>query len=82
MSKKKEKIRIIKNDSNNEDYTFVKDNIITKVNNYKNESANNEKKPEKKTDERSEKKIHTTKSHHKGRKILGKSMQGHSPIYE
>jgi hypothetical protein len=29
MSKKKEKIRIIKNDSNNEDYTFVKDNIIT-----------------------------------------------------
>jgi len=48
MSKKKEKIRIIKNDSNNEDYTFVKDNIITKVNNYKNESANNEKKPEKK----------------------------------
>jgi hypothetical protein len=82
MSKKKEKIRIIKNDSNNEDYTFVKDNIITKVNNYKNESANNEKKPEKKADERSEKKIHTTKSHHKGRKILGKSMQGHSPIYE
>jgi hypothetical protein len=82
MSKKKEKIRIIKNDSNNEDYTFVKDNIITKVNNYKNESANNEKKPEKKTDERSEKKIHTTKSHHKGRKILGKSMQGRSPIYE
>jgi hypothetical protein len=82
MSKKKEKIRIIKNDSNNEDYTFVKDNIITKVNNYKNESANNEKKPEKKTDERSEKKIHTTKSHHKGRKILGKRMQGHSPIYE
>jgi hypothetical protein len=82
MSKKKEKIRIIKNDSNNEDYTFVKDNIITKVNNYKNESANNEKKPEKKTDERSEKKIHTTKSHHKGRKILGKSIQGHSPIYE
>ena len=82
MSKKKEKIRIIKNDSNNKDYTFVKDNIITKVNNYKNESANNEKKPEKKTDERSEKKIHTTKSHHKGRKILGKSMQGHSPIYE
>jgi chloramphenicol O-acetyltransferase len=51
MSKKKEKIRIIKNDSNNEDYTFVKDNIITKVNNYKNELANNEKKPEKKTDE-------------------------------
>jgi len=82
MSKKKEKIRIIKNDSNNKDYTFVKDNIITKVNNYKNESANNEKKPEKKTDERSEKKIHTTKSHHKGRKILGKSMQGHSPVYE
>jgi hypothetical protein len=83
MSKKKEKIRIIKNDSNNEDYTFVKDNIITKVNNIKNnESANNEKKSEKKTDERSEKKIHTTKSHHKGRKTLGKSMQGHSPIYE
>jgi hypothetical protein len=28
------------------------------------------------------KKIHTKKSHHKGRKILSKSMQGHSPKYE
>ena len=36
----------------------------------------------KKTDERIEKKIHTKKSHHKGRKILSKSMQGHSPKYE
>jgi len=36
----------------------------------------------KKLDERIEKKIHTTKSQHKGRKILGKSLQGHSPIYE
>ena len=28
------------------------------------------------------KKIHTKKVDNKGRKILGKSLQGHSPIYE
>ncbi|MGI9010649.1 MAG: hypothetical protein ACR2F1_05630 [Nitrososphaeraceae archaeon] len=81
MAKKKEKIKIIKNDSNKEDYTFVSnDNILNNTN--KNESFNNESKFGTKSDERIEKKIHTKKLHHKGRKILGKSMQGHSPIYE
>ena len=28
------------------------------------------------------KKNHVMKVHNKGRKILGKSLQGHSPIYE
>ena len=73
-------IKIIKKDSNKEDYTFVKYNIITNIKN--NESPNVENKSVKKSDERIEKKIHTTKSQHKGRKILGKSLQGHSPIYE
>ena len=36
-------------------------------------------KTENKSDERIEKKIDSKKSHHKGRKILGKSLQGHSP---
>ena len=80
MGKKKKEIRILKKDSNKEDYTFVNDSIITNIKN--NESANGENKSEKKSDERIEKKIHTTKSQHKGRKILGKSLQGHSPIYE
>jgi hypothetical protein len=36
-----------------------------------------------KSDERIEKKkIHSKKENNKGRKTLGKSMQGHSPIYE
>ena len=38
MGKKKE-IKIIKKDSNNEDYTFVSDDIL---NNIKNESINND----------------------------------------
>jgi hypothetical protein len=28
------------------------------------------------------KKIYSKKSQYKGRKILGKSLQGHSPVYE
>lgn len=81
------KIRIIRKDSNKEEYTFVSsDNIRNNVNNLKdNESTTtttNEKKSENKPDERIEKKIHSKKSHHKGRKILGKSLQGHSPVYE
>jgi hypothetical protein len=75
------KIRIIRKDSNKEDYTFVsKDNILNNTKN--NESTNNEKKPENKSDERIEKKIHSKKVDNKGRKILGKSLQGHSPVYE
>jgi hypothetical protein len=45
MGKKKNEMRIIKNDSNKEDYTFVSnDNILNNTKN--NESTNNEKKPE------------------------------------
>ena len=80
MGKKKKEIKIIKKDSNKEDYTFVSDNNI--LNNLQNESINNEKKSENKPDERIEKKIHSKKVDNKGRKILGKSLQGHSPIYE
>ncbi|MDF2738483.1 MAG: hypothetical protein K0S93_2344 [Nitrososphaeraceae archaeon] len=80
MAKNKKEIKIIKKDSNKEDYTFVNDSIIKNIKNK--ESANGENKSEKKSDERIEKKIYTTKSQHKGRKILGKSLQGHSPIYE
>jgi len=46
MAKKKKEIRIIKNDSNKENYTFVNDSIITNIKN--NESANGENKSEKK----------------------------------
>jgi hypothetical protein len=76
------KIRIIRKDFNKEDYTFVssKDNILNNTKN--NESTNNEKKPENKPDERIEKKIHSKKVDNKGRKILGKCLQGHSPVYE
>jgi hypothetical protein len=81
MGKKKKEIKIIRKDSNKEDYTFVSSNNI--LNNTKNnESTNNEKKPENKPDERIEKKIHSKKVDNKGRKILGKSLQGHSPVYE
>ena len=81
--RRKKEIRIIKNNSKKEDYTFVSDSILTSVNNTRNnESINNEKKPENKPDERIEKKIHSKKVDNKGRKILGKSLQGHSPVYE
>ena len=86
--KKKEIIRIIRKDYNKEDYTFVSnDNILNNVNNLEdNESAtttNNEIKFGNKSKEMTEeKKIHSKKIDNKGRKILGKSLQGHSPIYE
>ena len=54
MGKKKKEIRIIKEDSNKEDYTFVSDNSI--LNHLQNESINNEKKSENKVDARIEKK--------------------------
>ena len=82
--KKKESIRIINKDHNREDYTFVSDGILNNINNISN---NNESEPyikiENKSDERTEKKkIFSKKVDNKGRKILGKSMQGHSPVYE
>jgi hypothetical protein len=81
MGKKKKEIKIIKKDSHKGDYTFVSnDAILNNLND--NESTNNEKKTENKPDERIEKKIHSKKVDNKGRKILGKSLQGHSPIYE
>ena len=88
--KKKENIRIIRKDFNKEDYTFVSnDNILNNVNNIEddNESAaaatNNEIKFGNKSKEIIEKKkIHSKKVDNKVRKILGKSLQGHSPIYE
>ncbi len=72
MGKKKKEIRIIKNDSNKEDYTFVSDNILDNTKN--NESINNEIKSGTTPTNRIEKKIHTKKVDNKGRKILGKSM--------
>jgi hypothetical protein len=87
MGKKEKEIKIIRKDSNKEEYTFVSsNNILNNVNNLKdNESTRtttNEKKSENKPDERIEKKIHSKKVDNKGRKILGKSLQGHSPVYE
>ena len=91
--KKKENIRIIRKDFNKEDYTFVSnDNILNNVNNIEDyESAttttttttNNEIKFGNKSKEIIEKKkIHSKKVDNKGRKILGKSLQGHSPMYK
>ena len=72
MGKKKNEMRIIKNNSKNEDYTFVNDNITNNTKN--NESINNEIKSGNKPNDRIEKKIHSKKVDNKGRKILGKSM--------
>ena len=72
MGKKKKEIRIIKNNSKNEDYTFVSYNITNNTKN--NESINNEIKSRNKPNDRIEKKIHSKKVDNKGRKILGKSM--------
>ena len=83
MGKAKKDIRIIKRDSNKEDYTFVSDKILKNVDNIKNNpsgTTTNEK-IENRSRER-KKKILTKKVDNKGRKILGKSLQGHSPIYE
>jgi hypothetical protein len=81
MGKKKKEIKIIKNNSNKEDYTFVSYNILNNIKDNEYATTNNEK-IENKPNERIEKKIHTKKIDNKGRKILGKSLQGHSPIYE
>jgi hypothetical protein len=81
MGKKKKEIKIIKNNSNKEDYTFVSYNILNNIKDNEYATTNNEK-IENKPNERIEKKIYTKKVDNKGRKILGKSMQGHSPVYE
>ena len=81
MGKKKKEIKIIKKDSHKGDYTFVSDDVLNNVKD--NDSTNNEKKTENKPGEVIEKKkIHSKKVDNKGRKILGKSLQGHSPVYE
>jgi hypothetical protein len=83
--KKKENMRIIRKDSNKEDYTFVSnDNLLNNIrDNESTATTNSEKRFGNKPDERIEKKkIHSKKSQYQGRKILGKSMQGHSPVYE
>jgi hypothetical protein len=73
MGKKKNEMRIIKNNSKNEDYTFVsRDNILNHTKN--NESIINAIKSGTKPNNRIEKKIHSKKVDNKGRKILGKSM--------
>ena len=88
MGKKKKEIKIIKKDSNKGDYTFVSnDDILNNVNSIKNNelatTTNNDKKFENKSNEIIEKKkVHSKKAENKGRKTLGKSLQGHSPIYE
>lgn len=79
MGKKKKEIRIIKIEDIKEEYTFVSANVL---NNVKNEFVTNEKKSVNQSNEIIQKKINSRKSHHKGRKVLGKSMQGLSPVYE
>ena len=84
MGKAKKDIRIKKRESNKEDYTFISDNILKNGDNIKNNpsgTTTNEKIVNR-SRERIEKKIPTKKVDNKGRKILGKSLQGHSPIYE
>jgi hypothetical protein len=85
--KKKETIRIIRKDSNKDNYTFVSnDNILNNIKDNEptaTTTTKNENKFGNKPDERIErKKIHSKQSQQKGRKIVGKSMQGHSPVYE
>lgn len=85
MGNKRKEIKIRRKESNIEDYTFVtNDNIL---NNLKDNEfttiTNDDKKFGDITKERIEKKkIHSKKSQYKGRKILSKSLQGHSPVYE
>lgn len=78
MGKKKE-IRIINtNDYRNEEYTFIKDANLNNIR----KAKSNDGKSVNKSNEIVEKKIHLRKLKNKGRKILSKNMQGHSPIYE
>ena len=84
VRKKKGIIKIIKNDSNKEDYTFISnDNILNNVNNIKdNESTttNSEKKFGKNLMIELKKRFIQRKNITKAERFLGKSLQGHSPI--
>lgn len=82
MKNKKKEIRIIQ--KHNENYTFINDNILSVLNknNNGNISKDNEEKSIKKINARIDKKVNSKKMDNKGRKIMGKSMQGHSPVYE
>lgn len=82
MGKKKKEIKIIKN--NSENYTFINDNILDNINNINAEVdvIDSNDNSNKKHDTRIDKKIDSKQMNNKGRKIIGKSMQGHSPIYE
>ncbi|HEX5185622.1 MAG TPA: hypothetical protein VFV86_01935 [Nitrososphaeraceae archaeon] len=81
MSKKKKVIKIIiKNNLNNEYYTFVNDNILNLKNNENKLLLENKKTIGNEQIEK--KKIHSKKVDNKGRKIIGNSLQGHSPVYE
>ena len=85
MGQKKKEIKIIRKDSNIEDYTFVSnDNILNNLKDNESTTIINEDKMfgDKTKDRIAKKKIYSKKSQYKGRKILGKSLQGHSPVYE
>jgi hypothetical protein len=83
MGKEKKGIKIIKNNSE-ENYTFINDNILDNIDNTNAEvdvSDSNDN-SNKKQNSRIDKKINSKQMNNKGRKIVGKSMQGHSPVYE
>jgi hypothetical protein len=85
VRKKRETIKIIRKDSNKEDYTFVSnDNIRNNLKDNESTTIINEDRMfgDKTKDRIAKKKIYSKKSQYKGRKILGKSLQGHSPVYE
>jgi len=84
MGSKKNKVRIVK--KHNENYTFTSNNFLNDLNKDNYEPGNivddNDQKSSKEIDPRIDKKINSKHINNKGRKIMGKSMQGHSPIYE
>jgi hypothetical protein len=65
---------------NKENYTFVSDNVPNLNSNENNSSEN--KKTVVVNVRIEKKKTHSKKVENKGRKILSKSLQGHSPVYE
>ncbi|MGH9980002.1 MAG: hypothetical protein ACRD7F_00315 [Nitrososphaeraceae archaeon] len=73
MGKNKKEIKIIRKDSNKEEYTFVSsDNILNnlKDNEFTTITNDDKKFGDKKKERIEKKKIHSKKSHHKGRKIF------------
>jgi hypothetical protein len=72
VKKKKEAIKIIRKDSNKEDYTFVSnDNILNNLKDNESTTITNEDKMfgDKTKDRINKKKIYSKKSQYKGRKI-------------